>query len=207
MEWIDFKLELHGDPDGIYKPLVRAWWEGRGSSADVQSCRNWVRFTTLKMEAVDDEHAVAHRAVSPRTGTRGQFAKHCLNGQDQADGRLRAGCDIVNVAPSLGSRDSRRSDPTTWSRCVGVSRLEPDRRGPSFHGQRPHARSRLCKRTVFAIQAGDRSRLRAVRWISPDRSPQARLSGGRLISAADDDSRTICLMRRGQLSPPDPEFR
>jgi hypothetical protein len=28
MEWIDFKLALHGDPDGIYKPLVRAWWDG-----------------------------------------------------------------------------------------------------------------------------------------------------------------------------------
>src|SRR5262245_13166474 len=28
MEWIDFKLECYGDPEGIYKPLVRAWWEG-----------------------------------------------------------------------------------------------------------------------------------------------------------------------------------
>ena len=24
MEWIDFKRELHGDTEGIYKPLVRA---------------------------------------------------------------------------------------------------------------------------------------------------------------------------------------
>ena len=30
MEWIDFKLELHGDPEGVYKPLVRAWWDGTG---------------------------------------------------------------------------------------------------------------------------------------------------------------------------------
>jgi hypothetical protein len=25
MEWIDFKLELRGDAEGVYKPLVRAW--------------------------------------------------------------------------------------------------------------------------------------------------------------------------------------
>lgn len=25
MEWIDFQLELFGDPEGIHKPLVRAW--------------------------------------------------------------------------------------------------------------------------------------------------------------------------------------
>jgi len=24
MEWIDFKLEPHGDPEGVYKPLIRA---------------------------------------------------------------------------------------------------------------------------------------------------------------------------------------
>src|SRR5262249_17339054 len=30
MEWIDFKLELHGDPEGIDKPLVRSWWQGTG---------------------------------------------------------------------------------------------------------------------------------------------------------------------------------
>src|SRR4051794_28628229 len=30
MEWIDFKLELHGDPERIDKPLVRSWWEGDG---------------------------------------------------------------------------------------------------------------------------------------------------------------------------------
>lgn len=24
MEWIDFKLDLHGDPEGVYRPLVRS---------------------------------------------------------------------------------------------------------------------------------------------------------------------------------------
>ena len=28
LEWIDFKLELHGDPEGNHTPLVRSWWEG-----------------------------------------------------------------------------------------------------------------------------------------------------------------------------------
>ena len=57
MEWIDFKLELHGDPEGIYKPLVRAWWEGRGFVGRCPNCQNWVRFTTLMMEAIDDDQA------------------------------------------------------------------------------------------------------------------------------------------------------
>jgi hypothetical protein len=57
MEWIGFKLELHGDPEGIYKPLVRAWWEGRGFVGHGPNCRNWLRFTTLGMEAVDEDRA------------------------------------------------------------------------------------------------------------------------------------------------------
>jgi hypothetical protein len=57
MEWIDFKLELHGDPDGIDKPLVRSRWEGSGFVGRCPRCRNWIRFTTLKMEAVDDSDA------------------------------------------------------------------------------------------------------------------------------------------------------
>ena len=42
MEWIDFKLELHNDPEGVYKPLVRSWWEEPGSSAVVPACGGWV---------------------------------------------------------------------------------------------------------------------------------------------------------------------
>ena len=58
MEWIDFKLELHGDPEGGYnKPLVRAWWDGTGFVGRCPGCRRWVRFTTMKMEAVDDSEA------------------------------------------------------------------------------------------------------------------------------------------------------
>ncbi len=56
-EWIDFKLELHGDPEGICKPLVSAWWEGAGFVGRCPTCHEWIRFTTLKMEAIDEEHA------------------------------------------------------------------------------------------------------------------------------------------------------
>ncbi len=55
MEWIDFQLELHGDPEGIYKPLVRAWWEGTGFVGRCPACGRWIHFTTLGMEAVDDD--------------------------------------------------------------------------------------------------------------------------------------------------------
>ena len=51
MEWIDFKLVLHGDPEGIDKPLVRAWWDGTGFAGWCPDCQGWVRFTTLRMEA------------------------------------------------------------------------------------------------------------------------------------------------------------
>lgn len=57
MEWIDFKLELHGDPDGIYRPLVRAWWDGTGFVGHCPACGGWVRFGTLGMSACDDEAA------------------------------------------------------------------------------------------------------------------------------------------------------
>ena len=57
-EWIDFKLELHGDPERIYKPLVRAWWGGTGFAGRCPDCHGWVRFTTMKMEAVDESRAV-----------------------------------------------------------------------------------------------------------------------------------------------------
>jgi hypothetical protein len=57
MEWIDFKLELHGDPEGIYKPLVRSWWQGAGFAGRCPRCRGWIHFTTLKKEVIDDPEA------------------------------------------------------------------------------------------------------------------------------------------------------
>lgn len=57
MEWIDFKLELHGDPETIDKPLVRSWWEGQGFAGRCPACHRWVRFTTMKMEPLDDAQA------------------------------------------------------------------------------------------------------------------------------------------------------
>jgi hypothetical protein len=54
MEWIDFKLEFPNDPEGIYKPLVRAWWQGTGFAGRCPRCRGWIRFTTLRKEAIDE---------------------------------------------------------------------------------------------------------------------------------------------------------
>jgi hypothetical protein len=74
MEWIDFKLELQGDPDGVYKPLARAWWEGAGFVGRCPSCHDWIRFTTLKMEAVDDEHASGYLQLPENWHIVAQFA-------------------------------------------------------------------------------------------------------------------------------------
>lgn len=57
MEWIDFKLELHGDPEGVYRPLVRSWWEGPGFVGRCPVCQGWIRFTTLGMSPCDGEEA------------------------------------------------------------------------------------------------------------------------------------------------------
>ena len=57
MEWIDFQLELFGDPDGVYKPLVRSWWEGTGFAGRCPNCSRWIRFTTLRMEAIEADEA------------------------------------------------------------------------------------------------------------------------------------------------------
>ena len=57
MEWIDFQLELFNDPEAIYKPLVRSWWEGTGFIGHCPGCGGWVRFTTMRMEAVSDDRA------------------------------------------------------------------------------------------------------------------------------------------------------
>jgi hypothetical protein len=54
MEWIDFKLELHGDPEGVYRPLVRSWWEGTGFAGRCPRCGGWIRFTTLGMHGLEE---------------------------------------------------------------------------------------------------------------------------------------------------------
>ena len=58
MEWIDFKLELHGDPEGIYKPLVTSWWSGTGFAEAAHHARAGIRFTTLGMAALGDDQMV-----------------------------------------------------------------------------------------------------------------------------------------------------
>jgi hypothetical protein len=55
LEWIDFQLELFGDPEGIYKPLVTAWWDGTGFAGRCPACGGRVHFTTLRMRAPTDD--------------------------------------------------------------------------------------------------------------------------------------------------------
>lgn len=74
MEWIDFQLEPFGDAEGIYKPLVKAWWEGTGFAGRCPSCHGWIRFTTLRMEALTDELAGAYRKLPEQWATVAQFA-------------------------------------------------------------------------------------------------------------------------------------
>ena len=57
MEWIDFKLELHGNPESVYQPLVRAWWDGTGFAGRCPNCQHWIRFTTLGMHPLEDDEA------------------------------------------------------------------------------------------------------------------------------------------------------
>ncbi len=57
MEWIDFQLELHGDPEGISKPLVRAWWDDTGFAGRCPSCGNWIHFTNLQMTPLTEDQA------------------------------------------------------------------------------------------------------------------------------------------------------
>lgn len=63
-EWIDFKLELYGDPAGVYQPLVKAWWNGAGFVGRCPDCDGWILFTTLGMKPLDNEAAALH-AVLP----------------------------------------------------------------------------------------------------------------------------------------------
>lgn len=74
MEWIDFKRELFGDPEGIDKPLVRSWWDGPGFAGRYPHCGGWIRFTTLNMEAFDDEQARRYPHLPPGWHAVAQFA-------------------------------------------------------------------------------------------------------------------------------------
>ena len=73
MEWIDFQLEFFGDPDGIYNPLVKAWWDGTGFAGRCPACKGWIHFTTLGMEAIDETRGEAGAAVAGELGDGGGF--------------------------------------------------------------------------------------------------------------------------------------
>ncbi len=74
MEWIDFKLELHGDPVGIYQPLVRAFWDGTGFAGRCPSCGGWVRFRTIGMDAIGEVEADGLVKLPERWADVAQFA-------------------------------------------------------------------------------------------------------------------------------------
>lgn len=74
MEWIDFKLELLGDPENVYKPLVRSWWEGTGFLGPCPQCHRWIRFTTRAMEAIDDPDVLRFPRLPEDWHTIAQFA-------------------------------------------------------------------------------------------------------------------------------------
>ena len=74
LEWIDFQLELFGDPDGIYKPLVRAWWDGTGFAGRCPSCSEWIHFTTLNMRALSEEQAARLPRLPDHWHSVAQFA-------------------------------------------------------------------------------------------------------------------------------------
>ncbi|MFO0967752.1 MAG: hypothetical protein U0793_19495 [Gemmataceae bacterium] len=73
MEWIDFQLELFGDPEGVYKPLVKSWWEGAGFTGRCPSCGGWIKFTTLRMEALSDDEAATVVKLPDNWHTVAQF--------------------------------------------------------------------------------------------------------------------------------------
>jgi hypothetical protein len=74
MEWIGFQLELFGDPEGVYKPLVRSWCEGTGFIGRCPSCGGWIRFTTMRMEALTDDQAAPFPRLADNWHAIAQFA-------------------------------------------------------------------------------------------------------------------------------------
>lgn len=73
MEWIGFQQELFGDPEGVNKPLVRAWWDGTGFAGRCPACSGWVHFTTLRMDAITDEQAAQLPQLPDHWHTVAQF--------------------------------------------------------------------------------------------------------------------------------------
>jgi len=74
MEWIDFRIELYGDKEGLYKPLVRAWWDGKGFAGRCPACSRWIHFTTLGMEALQENQADQFLHLPDNWPTFAQFA-------------------------------------------------------------------------------------------------------------------------------------
>jgi hypothetical protein len=74
MAWIDFQLELYGDPEHIYEPLVRAWWEGTGFAGRCPRCNGWIRFRTLRIDALTEDEARQLPQLPEKWYTVAQFA-------------------------------------------------------------------------------------------------------------------------------------
>jgi len=74
MEWIDFKLELPGDPEGVCRPLVRAWWDGTGFAGHCPACGGWVRFTTLGISDCGEDEAARLQQLPANWAELARFA-------------------------------------------------------------------------------------------------------------------------------------
>jgi hypothetical protein len=74
MEWIDFQLELYGDVDRVYNPLVKAWWDGTGFAGRCPRCAGWIHFTTLRMEPLSDDQSQLYPHLPDNWHTLAQLA-------------------------------------------------------------------------------------------------------------------------------------
>ena len=66
IEWIDFQLELFS--------AVRSWWEGTGFVGRCPQCQQWIHFTTLKMNALNDDDVADMVKLPDNWHTVAQFA-------------------------------------------------------------------------------------------------------------------------------------
>ena len=72
MQAIDFRLEDHGRV--VHDPLVRTWWYDTGFVGRCPVCHGWIRFTTLRMEALDGQQAGQYPRLPDNWAAIAQFA-------------------------------------------------------------------------------------------------------------------------------------
>ena len=113
MEWIDFKLELHGDPEGVYKPLVRSWWDGTGLRRPLPELRRLDPVHDPRHDRLDDDEAARLPHLPAELG-RGRPVR--LIGRDDLE---RSPMPCRRPGPELDREDS--------GVCGGDARIRNDR--------------------------------------------------------------------------------